>query len=76
MILTFFILHQRCIFYNLNSRIQVKETYSRLVYSNKKHIDVNRVFSKSIIQNGVSEEVNSIIGIRYYYGIRIEIALM
>jgi hypothetical protein len=34
---------------------------------NKKNIDVNRVFSKSIIQNGVSEEVNSIIGIRYYY---------
>jgi len=36
----FFILHQ---------------TYTRLVNSNKKHIDLNRVLSKPIIQNGVFE---------------------
>ena len=51
----FFILHQRCIFHNLTSPIEVKKTYTRLVDSNKKHIDLNKVFSKSIIQNGVFE---------------------
>ena len=51
----FFVLHQRCIFYNLNSPIEVKKTYARLMDSNKKHIDLNKVFGKSIIQNGVFE---------------------
>jgi hypothetical protein len=51
----FFVLHQRCIFYNLTSPIEVKKTYAQLVDSNKKHIDLNRVFSKPIIQNGVFE---------------------
>jgi DNA polymerase, archaea type len=51
----FFVLHQRCIFYHLTFPIEVKKTYARLVDSNKKHIDLNRVFSKPIIQNGVFE---------------------
>lgn len=51
----FFVLHQRCIFYNLTSPIEVKKTYARLVDSNKKHIDLNKVFDKAIIQNGVFE---------------------
>ena len=51
----FFVLHQRCIFYNLTSPIEVKKTYAQLIHSNKKHIDLNRVFSKVIIQNGVFE---------------------
>ena len=55
MILTFFVLHQRCIFHNLASPIEVKKTYARLVDSDKKHIDLNKVFSKVIIQNGVFE---------------------
>jgi DNA polymerase, archaea type len=51
----FFILHQRCLLYHLNSPIEVRKTYSRLVDPNKQHIDLNYVFSKSIIQNGVFE---------------------
>ena len=51
----FFVLHQRCIFHHLASPIEVKKTYARLVDSDKKHIDLNRVFSKVIIQNGVFE---------------------
>ncbi|MGA8081049.1 MAG: DNA polymerase domain-containing protein, partial [Candidatus Nitrosopolaris sp.] len=51
----FFVLHQRCMFHHLTSPIEVKKTYARLVDSNKKHIDLNRVFSKVIIQNGVFE---------------------
>ncbi|MFY9872522.1 MAG: hypothetical protein WAK17_22660 [Candidatus Nitrosopolaris sp.] len=51
----FFVLHQRCIFYHLASPIEVKKTYAQLVDSYKKHIDLNRVFSKPIIQNGVFE---------------------
>ncbi|MBV9175465.1 MAG: hypothetical protein JO297_00335 [Nitrososphaeraceae archaeon] len=51
----FFILHQRCILYHLKSPVEVKETYARLVDSNKKHIDLHRIFSKSVIQNGVFE---------------------
>jgi DNA polymerase, archaea type len=46
----FFVLHQRCIFHHLTSPIEVKKTYTRLVDSNKKHIDLNRVFSKPIEQ--------------------------
>jgi DNA polymerase, archaea type len=51
----FFILHQRCLLYHLKSPVEVKETYARLADSNKKHIDLNKVFSKSVIQNGVFE---------------------
>jgi DNA polymerase, archaea type len=51
----FFVLHQRCIFYHLTSPIEVKKTYARLVDSNKKHIDLHKVFGKAIIQNGVFE---------------------
>jgi DNA polymerase elongation subunit (family B) len=51
----FFILNQRCIFHHLASPIEVKRTYSRLVDPNKKHIDLCKVFSKPIIQNGVFE---------------------
>jgi DNA polymerase I len=51
----FFVLHQRCIFYHLTSPVEVRKTYVQLVDSNKKHIDLNRVFSKPIIQNGVFE---------------------
>ena len=35
--------------------MEVKKTYTRLMDSNKKHIDLNRVFSKPIVQNGVFE---------------------
>jgi len=51
----FFVLHQRCIFYHLTSPIEVKKTYTKLVDPNKKHIDLDKVFSKAIIQNGVFE---------------------
>ena len=51
----FFVLHQRCMFHHLTSPIEVKKTYTRLVDSNKKHIDLNRIFSKAIIQTGVFE---------------------
>ena len=51
----FFILNQRCISHHLASPIEVKRTYSRLVDPNKKHIDLCKVFSKPIIQNGVFE---------------------
>ncbi len=49
----FFILHQRCILHHLNSPIEVKKTYTRLIDANKKYIHLNRIFSKAIIQNGV-----------------------
>ena len=51
----FFVLHQRCMFYHLTSPIEVKKTYARLIDSNKKHIDLNKVFGKTIIQDGVFE---------------------
>ncbi|MFY9795976.1 MAG: hypothetical protein WAJ93_09825, partial [Candidatus Nitrosopolaris sp.] len=51
----FFVLHQRCEFHNLTSPIEVKRTYARLIGPNKKHIDLHKVFDKSIIQNGVFE---------------------
>jgi DNA polymerase, archaea type len=51
----FFVLHQRCIFYHLTSPVEVRKAYTRLKDSNKKHIDLNRVFGKPIIQNGVFE---------------------
>src|SRR5215469_13786794 len=51
----FFILHQRCIFHHLPSPIEIKKTYAQFADSNKKHIDLNKVFSKPIIQNGVFE---------------------
>lgn len=51
----FFVLHQRCTFHHLTSPIEVKKTYSRFVDPNKKHIDLNRLFGKAIIQNGVFE---------------------
>jgi DNA polymerase I len=35
--------------------VEVKETYARLADSNKKHIDLHKVFCKSIIQSGVFE---------------------
>ena len=41
--------------YHLKSPIELKETYARLADSNKKHIDLNKVFSKTIVQNGVFE---------------------
>jgi DNA polymerase I len=49
----FFVLHQRCILYHITSPIEVKKTYARLVDSNKKHIDLNKIYSKEIIKNGV-----------------------
>lgn len=51
----FFILHQRCLLYHLKSPVEVKSTYARLADSNKKHIDLHKIFSKSVIQNGVFE---------------------
>jgi DNA polymerase, archaea type len=51
----FFVLHQRCTFHQLTPPIEVKKTYARLVDFNKKHIDLHKVFSKAIIQNGVFE---------------------
>ncbi|MGC2684555.1 MAG: hypothetical protein WA323_22065, partial [Candidatus Nitrosopolaris sp.] len=51
----FFILHQRSTLYHLISPIEVKKTYARLKDSNKKHIDLNKVFGKTIIQDGVFE---------------------
>jgi DNA polymerase elongation subunit (family B) len=51
----FFILHQRCTLYHLISPIEVKKTYARLKDSNKKHIDLNKVFGKTIIQDRVFE---------------------
>jgi DNA polymerase, archaea type len=50
-----FILHQRCIFHQLSSPVEVKKTYTRLKDSNKKHIDLCRVFSKPIVQNNLFE---------------------
>jgi DNA polymerase, archaea type len=51
----FFVLHERCILHHLPSPIEVKKTYTRLADSNKKHIDLHKVFSKTIIQNDVFE---------------------
>jgi DNA polymerase, archaea type len=52
----FFILHQRCLLYHLRSPIEVKNTYTRLAAdTNKKHIDLLKVFDKTIIQEGVFE---------------------
>ena len=51
----FFVLYQRCEFHHLTSPVEVKKTYARLRDSNKKHIDLHKVFSKAIIQNGVFE---------------------
>jgi DNA adenine methylase Dam len=50
-----FVLHQRCMFHNLSSPVEIKKTYTRLKDPNKKHIDLNRVFSKPIIQKDVFE---------------------
>lgn len=50
-----FILYQRCIFHNLDSPVQVNKTYTRLSDSNKKHIDLKRVFDKKTVQDGVFE---------------------
>lgn len=50
----FFILHQRCTLYHLISPIEVRKTYA-LKDSNKKHIDLYKVFGKTIIQDGVFE---------------------
>jgi DNA polymerase elongation subunit (family B) len=49
----FFILNQRCMFHHLASPIEIKRTYCRLADPNKKHIDLYKVFDKTIIQNGV-----------------------
>lgn len=51
----FFVLNQRCLLYHLDSPIKVKKTYCRLADPNKKHIDLNSIFSKHIVQNGVFE---------------------
>jgi DNA polymerase elongation subunit (family B) len=51
----FFILHQRCLLYGLRSPIEVKQSYTRLADTNKKHIDLVKVFDKTIIQEGVFE---------------------
>ena len=51
----FFVLHQRCLLYHLDSPIEVKKMYCRLADPNRKHIDLNKVFSKPVIQNGVFE---------------------
>jgi hypothetical protein len=48
-----FVLHQRCIFYDLSSPVEVKKTYARLKDPNKKHIDLCRVFGKPIVQNNL-----------------------
>lgn len=50
-----FILHQRCLLYGLRSPVEVKKTYTRLADTNKKHIDLIKVFDKTIIQEGVFE---------------------
>lgn len=48
-----FILHQRCIFHHLRSPVEVTKKYTRL--TNKKHIDLELVFSKPSIQNSMFE---------------------
>src|ERR671919_1803903 len=50
-----FILHQRCLLYDLQSPVELRKTYARLNPKNKKHIDLFKVFEKPIIQNGVFE---------------------
>ena len=51
----FFVLHQRCIFHQLSSPVVVKKAHTHLIDSNNKHIDLNKVFSKPVVQNGVFE---------------------
>jgi DNA polymerase elongation subunit (family B) len=51
----FFILHQRCLLYGLQSPIELRKTYARLNYRDRQHIDLVKVFEKPIIQNGVFE---------------------
>lgn len=51
----FYVLHQRCLLYHLASPTEVKKTYCRLADLNKKHIDLNKVFDKAIIQGSVFE---------------------
>ena len=50
-----FVLHQRCIFHQLSSPVEVTKTYAGLVDPNKKHIDLCRVFEKPIVQNNLFE---------------------
>lgn len=47
----FFILHQRCLFHDLKSPVEITKKYTRL--SINKHIDLNRIFSLPAIQNNV-----------------------
>jgi DNA polymerase, archaea type len=51
----FYILHQRCLLYELNSPFEITYAYSKLrgENSNRQHIDMNRVFNKDIIKDNV-----------------------
>jgi DNA polymerase elongation subunit (family B) len=50
-----FILHQRCLLYDVQSPIELRKTYARFRDMNKRHIDLIKVFEKPIVQNGVFE---------------------
>jgi len=55
----FFILHQRCLFYNLDSPFEIgyNKTYITLkkYFENKQHIDLIKVFEKQVIKDNVFE---------------------
>jgi DNA polymerase, archaea type len=52
----FFILHQRCLLYNLESPFEVKESYVKIKKDVKRnHIDLIKVFEKPIVKDNVFE---------------------
>jgi DNA polymerase, archaea type len=52
----FFILHQRCLLYNLESPFEVKENYVKFKKDVKRnHIDLIKVFEKPIVKDNVFE---------------------
>jgi DNA polymerase I len=52
----FFILHQRCLLYNLDSPFELKESYVKLKKDLKRnHIDLIKVFEKPIVRDNVFE---------------------
>ena len=52
----FFILHQRCLLYNLESPFEVKESYVKIKKDLKRnHIDLIKVFEKPIVKDNVFE---------------------
>jgi DNA polymerase, archaea type len=52
----FFVLHHRCLLYNLDSPFEVKESYVKLKKDLKRnHIDLIKVFEKPIVRDNVFE---------------------